>query len=357
MQVDFDRLSKYEEAGKLRHSVHPGGALHVWCYSVQTVYSRDWDDLTRICRGLVTDGDGNVISRPFPKFFNWGEPEAPGPEITQSPFWAFDKMDGSLIVVGEQDGEAVVSTKGSFNTWHSEKAREMLQGWKPIKGSTAIFEFIHPDNRIVVDYGDTEELVLLGAVENSTGEDHFTPENYAEGSGWFGRLVPPHAFRLQAILETVANLENGPNREGFVLIWPQVGGPSYRVKIKFAQYMQLHRTLSRLSNVAVWEALSNGTLDALLEVVPDEMYDQVRECSNELISRHADLRKRAESVARNAVLLFATRAQQAQYILGKFDVVDSSLAFLALDARSAGLDKATWQRIKPARDTSWTFLK
>lgn len=354
MQVDFDRLMQYHEDGKLRHSVDPGGALHVWCYSVSTVYTRDWDDLTSICRGLVTDGEGLVISRPFPKFFNWGEPEAPGPDITQAPFWAYDKMDGTLIVVGERDGEAVVSTKGSFETWHSGLAREMLDGWKPVKGSTGIFEFIHPDNRIVVDYGDAKELVLLGAVENDTGVDHFTPENYAEQSGWHGRLVAPQAFRLQAILQTVANPENGPNREGFVLLWPTEDGPSPRVKIKFAQYMQLHHQLSRLSNVAVWEALSSDTFEVMLEIVPDEMYDKVRECADELIAEHAAVSAQAETVAKGARLLHDKRADQARYILGKDDVL-SALAFKALDNK--GLSEAVWQKIKPARDTSWTFLK
>lgn len=353
MQVDFDRLSQYHESGKVRHSVDPSGALHVWCYSVQTVYSRDWDDLTRLCRGLVTDGEGNVISRPFPKFFNWGEPEAPGEEITAGPFWAYDKMDGSLIVVGNRDGEAVVSTKGSFTTWHSETAREMLEGWKPVEGSTAIFEFIHPDNRIVVDYSGASELVLLGAVANEDGCDHFTPEQYADESGWYGRLVAPHAFRLQAILQTTANPENGPNREGFVLLWPNPEGPSPRVKIKFAQYMNLHRALSRLSNVAVWEALSTGTLEPLLEAVPDEMFNQVRECADELNLAFNKCLAATDVYVAHAQSNFITRKDKAEWILA--NAPNPALVFKLLDNKNA--DEAIWREIKPERDTTWTFLK
>lgn len=354
MQVDFDRLMQYEEAGKLRHSVAPSGALHVWCYSVQTVYSRDWDDLTRLCRGLVTDAEGNVISRPFPKFFNWGEPEAPGPEITQGPFWAYDKEDGTLIVVGECNGEAIVSTKGSFGTWHSEAARKMLEGWTPVPGSTAIFELIHPDNRIVIDYAGREELILLGAVANGDGCDHFTPEQYAEESGWYGALAVPRAFHLQSILRTVQDPENGPNREGFVLLWPNAEGPSPRAKIKFAQYMQLHHQLSRLSNVAVWEALSTGMFDALLDVVPDEMYDKVRECANELNDEYDRVLALGTYDASYARTKFATRKEQAEWILGG-DVEDTALAFALLDERDPA--KRIWASIKPKRDTTWTFLR
>ena len=58
MQIDFDRLSRYHEDGKIRHSVSTERPdLHVWCYSQATVYNEDWDDLTRLCRGLVTDSD------------------------------------------------------------------------------------------------------------------------------------------------------------------------------------------------------------------------------------------------------------------------------------------------------------
>lgn len=353
MQVDFDRLVKYHEDGRLRHSVHPGGALHVWCYSQATVYNQDWDDLTMLCRGLVTDSEGTVISRPFPKFFNWGQPLAPGPEITQGPFWAYDKADGTLIVVGlDADGETVVSTKGSFTTWHSEAAREMLQGWKPTPGSTGIFEFIHPDNRIVIDYGDRAELILLGAVANEDGCDHFTPENYAEETGWFGALAVPAAFRLQAILETVQNPENGPNREGFVLLWPNPTGPSPRVKIKFAQYMHLHAVLSRLSNVAVWESLSQGTFDTLLELVPDEMYDQVRQCADELNSTFRTVYGEAQIDAVFVKNQYGVRKDQAEWVLknGRYP----SITFKLLDGKS--VNEMIWREIKPQRDQSWTFL-
>lgn len=359
MQVDFDRLSQYHESGKLRRGTHPDRNLFVWCYSQATVYNDDWDDLTLLCRGLVTDNEGTVLSRPFPKFFNWGQERAPGPEITEKPFWAFDKIDGSLIIVGlDSDGEAVVSTKGSFTTWHSEKAREMLNGWTPVPGSTAIFEFIHPNNRIVLDYGDRESLVLLGAVANETGEDHFTPENYADESGWFGDLCPPQQIRLQSILQTVQDPENGPNKKGFVLLWPNSSGPSDRVKIKFSQYVHLHRVLSRMNNVAVWEALMTGTFDALLELCPDEIYDKVRACADELNARHSELVENAIGVANLARINYETRKDQAQYVLNEQVRAIPSLVFKVLDGKTVEqVFQAAWPLVKPFLDQSWTFLR
>lgn len=359
MQVDFDRLSRYHEDGKLRHSVHPDRNLHVWCYSQSTVYNRDWDDLTRLCRGLVTDSEGNVASRPFPKFFNWGEPGAPD-DVTK-PFIAYDKMDGSLIVVGrDTHGDRVVSTKGSFTTWHSERATELLGTYVPPVGTTVLFEFIDPGNRIVVDYGGFSGLYLLGGVENETGADHFTPDEIAEGTNWFGEVTVSRNFKLQHMLITVQDPENGPNKEGFVLVYPNHGldsepGPSERVKIKFAQYVQLHHTLSRLSNVSIWEALRSGMFEALLDVVPDEMYDKVREYSTEITAEVDGLLTEARELAVVAKVGRTLRSEQAEFV--KANAENTSLVFNLLDGKEDQARAKAYDIVRPTLDQAWTFLK
>lgn len=352
MQVDFDRLMQYHEDGKLRHSAHPSRDLHVWCYSQSTVYNRDWDDITRLARGLVTDGEGNIVSRPFPKFFNWGEPEAPTRSDTE--FLAYDKLDGSLIVAStDANGDLVVSTKGSFTTWHSEMARDYLKGFSPGENVTAIFEFIDPRNRIVVDYKDFSGLVLLGAVHKPTGKDHYDPDDYAEDTGWAGEVVIRRRINLLNTLNTVQDPEAGVNREGFVLVYPSLDGPSARVKIKFAQYINLHRMLSRLNNVAVWEALSAGTFDVLLEAVPDELYDKVRECADELIGRHTNMVAHVQDEASEVSALHDNRKDQAGWVIEHCPI--PSLVFKVLDGKD--ITEAAWMQVKPELDREWAFLK
>lgn len=353
MRLDIEKLKDYWLSGRLRKSDHPTLPLHVWSYSQQTVFDRAWDDVTLMCRGLVTDDQGVVISRPFPKFFNWGEPLAPSD--TGTPFYAYEKMDGTLIIASKYEDEVIVSTKGSFTTWHSEKAREMLQGFEPLKGCTFIFELIHPQNRIVVDYGDYEGLVLLGAVENESGLDHFKPDIVAEQCGWWGDVVRPHKLNLIQTLQTVKNPEAGPNHEGFVLVYPNPQGSSTRVKLKFAQYIQLHSILTRLSNVAVWEALRNNQLEELLDVIPDELYEKISTYADELIKEWAKIMFAHTVYAATAEVAWADRKSQAKYILAHAE--HPGLAFSLLDRKLEQARLKVYDLIRPSVTESWTYLK
>jgi hypothetical protein len=58
------------------------------------------------------------------------------------------------------------------------------------------------------------------------------------------------------------------NREGYVLrFWPS----NKRVKIKFEEYVRLHRLLTNFSNVDIWEHLRDGkNIEEFLDRVPDE---------------------------------------------------------------------------------------
>lgn len=271
-----DVLQEYKDKGLIKSSTRDD--YTVWCYTVGAVYSHTWDEVTMSCRGLVYADDGSLVSRPFRKFFNWDQTEA---VIEQGPFVAYDKMDGTLIVVGEHNGQAVVSTKGSFDTWHSETARELLLGFVPEPGYTVMFELIHPENRIVVDYGDFTGLIFLGAVHNETGAERH-PEEAAGAMAWHGEVVVQRAFNFHSMTQTIQNPESGENREGFVVVWPRPDGPPNRVKLKFAQYVALHGVMTGLTNRRVWEHMVAGTMIDLFEIAPDELHDDIKKVQEEI---------------------------------------------------------------------------
>lgn len=350
---DTDILTEYASDGRIKRSSRDG--YSVWCYTQNTVYSRYWDEVTMACRGLVTrDSDGGLVSRPIRKFFNVGEPEA---LVRHDRFFAYDEVDGSLIVVGRDNGQAVVSTKGSFDTWHSEAARGLLSGFVPPKGVTAVFELIHPDNRIVLDYQGYEGLYLIAAIDNVTGADIGTSEEVADFMGWHGDVVARRSFDLQRMMETVKDPLNGEGREGFVIVWPNDNGPWDRIKLKFAQYVLLHGIYTGLTNRKVWEVLQDDSWtdwDALLEIAPDELHGAIKSCARELADQANRLCAQAETLV-TAVSLMPTRKEQAEYILANSTRPVSGLAFAALDDKD--VHKLALQQVRPAesRNLAGTF--
>jgi RNA ligase len=224
------------------------------------------------CRGLVTDDKGIVAARPFRKFFNIEE----GKHIPTSDFEVFEKMDGSLGIMFKYNGEVICATRGSFASdqavWMSKFAKEYNYQNIIVDGFTYLFEIIYPENRIVVNYGNQERLVLLGIIKTESGEE--LPYDDISFYGW--DIVNKYDGILD-YFELKSKIDN--NAEGFVVRFSN----GDRMKIKGEEYLRLHKIMTNLSTTAIWEVLSNGgSMEDLLKDVPDEFYNKVKEHEDEL---------------------------------------------------------------------------
>jgi len=114
MKYDLNILSKYIDEGLVIKQVHPTLPLSIYNYSRECQYSGKWDDITLNCRGLVLDNKGNVIAKPFPKFFNYEElkPE----DIPNENFEVYEKMDGSLGILFYYERE--LSYEERYKKWY-----------------------------------------------------------------------------------------------------------------------------------------------------------------------------------------------------------------------------------------------
>jgi hypothetical protein len=169
MEINLDTLVKYRDDGWLLSQNHPTLPLIIWNYSQTTQYENYWDEITLSCRGLVTNDKGNIVARGFNKFFNIEEGKF---EPTEN-FEVWEKMDGSLLLVFWYEGQWVVATRGSFTSDQSIKGIELLKKYNTdimFRHLTFCFEILFPQNRVVVDYGDYEGLVLLGTFDKNGKE-------------------------------------------------------------------------------------------------------------------------------------------------------------------------------------------
>ena len=94
--------------------------------------------------------------------------------LPNEPFEVYEKLDGSLGILYWLGDEPYIATRGSFESPQAQIATELLRAYD-LSGldrrRTYLFEIIYPENRIVVNYDDRRELVLLAIIDTATGRE------------------------------------------------------------------------------------------------------------------------------------------------------------------------------------------
>jgi RNA ligase len=333
--ISLDVLEKYYQDGLLQKQTHPNYDLTIWNYSPKVQYDRLWDNITIQCRGLVTNSKGDIIARPFKKFFNYDEhsPE----DIPNEHFEVYEKMDGSLGILFNYENEWILSTRGSFTSPQAIKGFEILKKYKykylP-SDCTYLFEIIYPENRIVVDYGSEEKLVLLGSIQTNTEEEYnIHNENYEDLGFEIVTTYKTWGEGFDLLQEEISK-----DKEGYVIRFKN----GFRMKVKGEEYKRLHRILTNISNRDIWEYLKDEKpLDDILDKVPDEFYDWVKETES-------NLKNQFNTIKTSVELEFKEMINKKEFAEKIVNNPLKSLLFKRLDSYSPQLDKMIWDLIYPS---------
>lgn len=306
---------------------HPEAELYIYNYTQKVQFERLWNEITTNARGLILDGNHNVVAQPFGKFFNLGEhtPE----QIPNLAFDVYEKMDGSLGILYWINNLPYIATRGSFTSEQAIHATEVLHNKylhlfdKLDKTSTYLFEIIYPENRIVVDYGKTDDLILLTIIDKDGNES-------TQDIGF------PVVKKYDGInsIEELKSLEEA-NKEGFVIRFNN----GFRVKMKFDEYVRLHKIVTGVSNISVWEYLKDDrSFDELLDKVPDEFYQWIKDTRDDLCVKFS-------TILNNSLLVYKeldTRKETALYFQ---EQEYPSVLFSMLNKRNP--KDIIWKMIKP----------
>jgi RNA ligase len=270
--------------------------LRLYCYSNSCVYDQQWTDITMSARGLIIDpARQRIVATPFPKFFNLGER---GDTIPDLPFDTFEKLDGSLIILFHHAGEWRTATKGSFDSAQARWADAWLAG-RDLSGlsptTTYLAEAIYPENRIVVRYSEPD-LVLLAAYDENGME---APYDSLVETG--GRLRWRVAGRQHyaSVTDLMVHTRDLPaSSEGFVLRFHN----GLRLKIKGEAYRRIHALISRVTPLALWEAMeADDDLEQIRRDLPEEYwtdFDEIlRLIEVQLSAIQARVKDEADTVA------------------------------------------------------------
>jgi RNA ligase len=341
---DTAELAELIEAGYVRQQVHPKGSLTILNYTEKAQYERVWNDVTRQCRGLIVRDGSEVVARPFTKFFNYGEhPE--GSLDLNARAVVTDKMDGSLgILYPSPEGGYAVATRGSFT---SEQAIHATKIWweryadttEVDEGITWLFEIIYPANRIVCDYGDMDDLVLLGGVDILTGRP-IRP-------GFFVYDGPKtKTFDFDTLGEALA-AEPRNGAEGYVIRFPD--HDHLMIKIKQDDYVALHRIVTGLNARVVWEQLGDGKdTAAICEPLPDELHDWVKQVASDLCGQLEEIQVAAEDEHDRIERSLPEGWTRKDYAAVAAKSPNRAWLFMLLDGRDP-VDKI-WRTLRPSGD-------
>lgn len=270
---DALRLARATKAFAVRRDGE-GRVLVTYLYGTPELFSLPG---ARELRGIVyREGDGAVLSRPFHKFFNFGEPLAPGEEVFKAfrdsavALFVAEKVDGYLVQAYLDGGELRFASRHSLNpplvgallrrTLTEEGAAYLKRllshmGTESGGGWTALMEVVDPAAPVMVPY--QEPGVYLLALR-SIGEGHYLlpgvhfplPEalRYVR---WEPRMdFDPHRFR-----EEIKDLQGV---EGYVV----TDGAEF-VKFKTGWAFRLARFLMAPEEVFL-EAYAEDRLDDLV---------------------------------------------------------------------------------------------
>lgn len=115
--------TEWAQYGDVRAVYHEG--LVLFNYTQQCQYAGRWNWFEQQSRGLILNATtGEIVARPFPKFFNLGECT---PALGATIDYITEKWDGSLGILYRHNDEYKIATRGSFTGEQAQWATDFLK--------------------------------------------------------------------------------------------------------------------------------------------------------------------------------------------------------------------------------------
>ena len=288
MNYEFPHIESIDDVlphikGRDEFRVTDKGDYTVINYMVNFEETFKWNEddalgcaIRRECRGLAFDTEGEIISRPYHKFFNVNEKEETKIDkidLTHSHV-VLEKLDGSMIRtlplnggfrLGTRAGitdvsenaEAFIADKPQYTTFINECAK---------KGATPIFEWCSRKNRIVIDYPE-DQLILTGIRYQLSGTyfQYKIMVNYA--NAWNIPVIKAIAGGEKNLQNIVDHIRTWHDSEGVIIRFNYDG---HMLKIKADDYCLKHTTKDSISfEKNVIQVILNDGVDDLIPLLTE----------------------------------------------------------------------------------------
>jgi RNA ligase len=234
--------------------------------------------IRRECRGLIFDRAGNIMSRPFHKFFNVNErEETQAHRLDLNVLFdhvIMEKMDGSMIRPILVNGHLRLATKMGVTSvamdaeaWLAAQDRRLKEWLRTMVdlGLTPLFEWVSPFNQIVLAY-EAADLVYLGTRDNVTGE-------YAMDISCPFNTVSQYGSVAGNLADYISRQRGAEGREGDIIRFAD----GHMIKVKNDWYVRIHKTVDRIvfdRNIVA--LILNEEMDDVMPMLPVIQANRVR---------------------------------------------------------------------------------
>lgn len=308
-----------------------------------------WTQENKIFRSSLWNEAGELVSAGFPKFTNWGENPDNFPVPTSLLFANIvEKMDGSLLIVSKYKGKFILRTRGTVDATKLKNGDELknfrarhpkvfgLFHEQDTWNFSLLFEWVSPNQRIVINYGNRPQFFLVGIVRHT--DYTLAKQDWVDAAAGQWDCLRPAKHSFKNIPDLLAGVTALRGLEGMV-VYTQEDQRLHKVKSKW--YLELHGLksqlssfdklmdtwftcgkpeaedfMSRLASIFDWETANNLEPEILLLT---ECYAKARQLVEGRYEVIAQVRK------------LPTRREQAMSILSLYSKEDSGMLFAMLD--------------------------
>lgn len=217
-----------------------------YIYNDKNTFSNEY---LRECRGIkFHTKTGEILARPFHKFFNLNEVEETKVENIDwdnQEFEILEKVDGSLIIPMILDDVLYFTTRAGITNiakecfeWVSNNKPEYIETIikEILDGYTPLFEWCSRNNRVVIDYGPEPKLKSLTSRSIITG-DYYLFNNYNTYDNVDFSCIAYQDISIELFIDHTKNLVG---KEGYVIYFSD----GLLIKIKSDDYVLKHKVKS-----------------------------------------------------------------------------------------------------------------
>ncbi len=325
----------YKALEENRVSMHESGNYVGFKYNINTTFNQLWDDVTINARGITFDKTtGEIVARPFKKFFNHTElmtvdgvlttlGEKLKPEYRPNligKFRSMNKLDGSLGITfwdkySDKKNKWRVKTGGSFtadqSVWAQEWLYQNVDCTEMNSRYTYLFEIIYNGDRHVVKY-DFEGMALLGVISNETGEEVSLEELIKIAKQLNVRISEIVEFdNFNDMMKVVSQYPK--ELEGVVVTFDN----GYKCKLKGIEYCELFKVMNNLTEREMYMRYNPVTDTFYANVDPTRGYKNIDDEVLEIPEELPDIRQYADNLRKQMHNLFNQTLEFAKTFLEK----------------------------------------